>query len=106
PAAVHNTLNKRHAERQQRHAELALRRSEEQYRLITENTRDLIVLLDLQFRFLYASPSFESVLGRPPGRVSGMPCLELLHPEDHRLLKETLDEALFFHEARQAELRM
>jgi PAS domain S-box-containing protein len=91
--------------RERRTAEHALRRSEEQYRLITENTRDLICLLDLQFNFLYASPSFEQVLGRPVKDLLGTYCAELIHPEDARVLKETLDEALFFRESRNAELR-
>ncbi len=106
PAAVHNALTKRRAERERRQAEIALRQSEAQYRLITENTRDLIILVDLEFQLLYASPSLESVLGRPPAPLVGTSCLDLLHPDDHRQLRETLDEALFFHEARQAELRL
>ena len=105
PAAVQNTITKRLAERERKATEQALRRSEEQYRLITENTRDLVSLLDLNFAFLYASPSFQIVLGHQPSQMIGMACADWLHPGDHRLLKETLDEALFFREARHAELR-
>ncbi len=57
PAALRKTLKKRQADRERREAESALRRSEEKYRLITDNTRDLICLLDLEGHFLYASPS-------------------------------------------------
>jgi PAS domain S-box-containing protein len=102
---VQKTLNKQRAERERKAAEEALRRSEEHYRLITENTRDLICLLDLQFSFLYVSPSFEQVLGRPVKDLLGARATGLIHPEDAVVLKETLDEALFFREGRNAELR-
>ncbi len=105
PSALLNALKKKEAEREKLNTEAAFRRSEEQYRLITENTRDLICLLDLQFRFLYASPSFQSVLGHPPKDLIQTSCLALIHPDDEAVLRETLDEALFFREGRNAELR-
>jgi len=105
PGAVQQSLRKHRADRQRKEAELALRRSEEQYRLITENTRDLICLLDLEFTFLYASPSFELVLGREVSHLLGTRCGDLVHKDDVRVFKETLDEALFFREARNVELR-
>ena len=105
PSAVQRTLTKYRAENQREATEAALRRSEAQYRLITENTRDLICLLDLDGNFLYATPSFELVLGIPSGNLLGSTCAMLIHPDDARAFKETMDEALFFHESRTAELR-
>ena len=55
PSAVQNTLRKMEAERERIATEQAFHKSEELYRLITENTRDLICLLDLQLNFIYAS---------------------------------------------------
>jgi len=106
PGAVQQSLRKHRADRQRTEAELALRRSEEQYRLITENTRDLICLLDLEFTFLYASPSFELVLGREVKQLLGTRSGDLVHKDDVRVLEETLDEALFFREGRNVELRL
>ncbi|WP_338453379.1 EAL domain-containing protein [Niallia oryzisoli] len=40
-----------------------LKRSEEKYRLITENSSDLIVTIDKEGNLLYASPSYTSFLG-------------------------------------------
>ena len=105
PTSVERTLKKRRQDRERKQTELALRQSEEQYRLITENTRDLVCLLDLDGRFLYASPSFALVLGRAVESLLGTRCAELVHQEDGRAFKETLDEALFFREVRNAELR-
>ena len=105
PQAVRKTLLKKNAERERAAAESALRQSEEQYRLITENTRDLICLLDPRGELLYVSPSFQLVLGHDLGQFPGTRCEEWVHPEDTRLLRETLDEALFFREGRNTELR-
>jgi len=105
PSAVHRTLTKYQTENKRQLTEAALRRSEEQYRLITENTRDLICLLDLDGNFLYATPSFDLVLGLRVEQLLSSKCATLIHPEDARAFKETLDEALFFHESRTAELR-
>ncbi len=105
PSAVQRTLRKHRSERDRQHTEAALRRSEEQYRLITENTRDLICLLNLDGNFLYATPSFELVLGATVDELLTSECRTLIHPDDARAFKETLDEAQFFRESRTAELR-
>ncbi len=105
PSAVQRTITKCRADNQPPATETALRRSEEQYRLITENTRDLICLLDLDGNFLYATPSFELVLGIPAGNLLASTCTTLIHPDDARAFRETMDESLFFHESRTAELR-
>lgn len=105
PVAVQRTLRKQQTERQHLAAEEALRRSEEQFRLITENTRDLICLLDLDGNLLYAAPSFSQVLGIPADSLLGSACGPLVHPDDGRAFKETLHESLFFRETRTAELR-
>ncbi|MDQ6814616.1 MAG: PAS domain S-box protein, partial [Bacteroidota bacterium] len=44
-------------------SEYKLRKSEEQYRLISENSNDLIGIHNLQKEFLYVSPSCKQVLG-------------------------------------------
>ncbi len=105
PTAVEKALKKHRLERERRETESAFRRSEEQYRLITENTRDLICLLDLEGLFIYACPSFESVLGRPVAELLGSKCAPLIHPDEARIFKETLDESLFFRESRTADMR-
>jgi two-component system cell cycle sensor histidine kinase/response regulator CckA len=46
-----------------KHAEEALRRSEQRFRSLIEHSSDLILLVDASRRFSYLSPSFESALG-------------------------------------------
>src|SRR6185436_11393206 len=92
PSAMQNALRKKEAERNKEAVENALKQSEAQYRLITENTRDLICLLDGQNRFLYASPSYELVLGYRPNELLGTDCFELIHPGDLALARRAAEQ--------------
>ncbi|HET6961154.1 MAG TPA: PAS domain S-box protein [Terriglobia bacterium] len=68
--------------RERRHAMEQLRHSEERYRLLADNSLDLIALLDLKGNLIYASPSHETVLGYDPAWLVGRGFSVLLHPED------------------------
>lgn len=105
PSALQNALRKKEAERHKEAAESALKQSEAQYRLITENTRDLICLLDAQNRFLYASPSYELVLGYKPAGLIGTDYFQLIHPEDAARARTALEQARRQKRQRTAELR-
>lgn len=65
-----------------------LRQSEEQYRFITENARDLIVLIDADTRFFYVSPSYTDALGYPREQILQMNPIDLIHPEDLKRMDE------------------
>lgn len=68
---------------EQKRVEKALRIRESQYRIITENTQDLIRVIDTNNMVEYASPSHKSVLGYSPDRYEGHLIFEMMHPEDH-----------------------
>jgi len=106
PSALRNMVRKHKAERDRADTEMALRRMRDQYQLIAENTRDLVCLLDLQMHFMYASPSFQRVLGHVPKELRATDCRDLLHPDDGAAMREVLDEAIFFRESRTVELRL
>jgi PAS domain S-box-containing protein len=77
---------------QRRFAE-ALRESAERYRLIVDNTSDLIVKTDGEGCILYASPAWCSLFGRTAEDVTGQRFVPLVHEED-RLIAETAIERL------------
>ena len=69
------------------HAVMALRESEDRYRALTENAKDLITELDEAGRFRYVSPTSVEILGFAPGDLEGKSFEHLvrsdtIHPED------------------------
>lgn len=62
--------------------EATLRDSEELYRLITDNTSDLICMLDEDTHYLYVSPSYTQMLGYSPAILIGRLATEFIHPND------------------------
>ena len=72
----------------QRYANEALRKSEEQLRLITENTSDniAIVTFDLKATYIYVNPSVKSLLGYDPKDLLGNSFFDFIHPEDKKIL--------------------
>jgi PAS domain S-box-containing protein len=67
---------------EQKEAELALHQSEARYRLLAENSQDLIGLNNLDGTFVYASPAYERLLGYSQAEIFALPPQELIHPND------------------------
>jgi two-component system NtrC family sensor kinase len=59
-----------------------LRKSEEQFRLITENVADLIAIVDREGHRLYNSPSYERLLGYTRDELNATLAFTQIHPED------------------------
>jgi PAS domain S-box-containing protein len=63
-------------------AEVALQESEKRYRLLADNSQDLIALHNLDGTFVYASPAYEWLLGYSQEELFTSPPTTLLHPDD------------------------
>jgi PAS domain S-box-containing protein len=63
-------------------AEEALRQSENKFRALVENMSDVIFTVDLDGKFTYISPSWETVLGYSVEDFLGMSGMVLVHPAD------------------------
>jgi diguanylate cyclase (GGDEF)-like protein/PAS domain S-box-containing protein len=68
--------------------------SEERYRLIAENSRDLIQLLNRDGDITYASPSHSKVLGRSPSEIEGNPIERNVHSESITEFEEVLSQVM------------
>jgi PAS domain S-box-containing protein len=83
----------------------ALHESEERYRLIAENTSDLISLIDQQGAYVYASPSYTTILGYTPIELIGKTLADYIHHEDRLLLDKQLSDFVEYKSS-QATLRV
>ncbi len=73
----------------------ALRRSEQRYRLISDNSNDVIWLLDLpDLRFSYISPSVERLRGWSAEEIMAQPLTAALTPESLQRVDAALQRGL------------
>ena len=70
-----------------------LRKSEELYRLITENAVDLIAIVQTQGRWIYHSPSYQRLLGYSAGEIAASTFFDQIHPEDRERVITTVHRA-------------
>lgn len=83
----------------------ALRRSEESYRLIAENAADLIGMVDQECRWLYTSPSYQSVLEADELAV-GADAFRKVHPDDAEQARRAVARASLAAKPRELALRL
>jgi PAS domain S-box-containing protein len=105
PSAVLNALEKKKTEQEKVKTEQALRHSEELYRLITENTSDLICMLDKEGNYEYVSPSHQVMLGYTAEELNGKNCFSLVHPDDCERVKKSVLDSLQLSREERVDLR-
>jgi diguanylate cyclase (GGDEF)-like protein/PAS domain S-box-containing protein len=70
-----------------KHAETALRESEARYRLMAENSTDMICRTSLRGKILYISDAVRRLLGYEPAELLGQSVFTFIHPDDHHIIR-------------------
>ncbi|WP_338788362.1 EAL domain-containing protein [Metabacillus sp. FJAT-53654] len=90
---------------QLKETEKALRKSQEMYRLMAENMKDLVSIYDVNGTMVYASPSHENVLGYPPSHFEGRKIYSLFPEADQNMHKFSFMEMVKTKQASQKEIK-
>ncbi len=75
-------------------AEMALRASEEHFRVIVENNFDGIAFLDRDRKILYVSPSYKQLNGLNAEEMIGKSGVGTIHPDDRTYVAESFQKLL------------
>ncbi|PKL07234.1 MAG: hypothetical protein CVV53_00555 [Spirochaetae bacterium HGW-Spirochaetae-9] len=81
-------------------------RDEENYRLLAENSTDLIMRISIEGICLYVSPASVELLGYEPGALEGRYAFDFIHPLDRKSVAEALEPEILFRSHRRIECRL
>jgi PAS domain S-box-containing protein len=77
---------------EEKRAEEALRKSEEQYRLLIERQKEGLTIIDLEERFVFCNPAGEEVFGVPRGGLVGRNVREFTTLEAFELIRKQTEK--------------
>ena len=72
----------------------ALRKNEERFRTLIEDSSEALLLLDADGKVLYASSSVQAVSGYTPEERVGSRANTVLHPDDRALVRRAFEQSL------------
>jgi PAS domain S-box-containing protein len=70
-----------------------LNESQALFRLLIENSSDLISVFDQRRRRVYSSPAYQRMLGYTAEELQAAPAFALIHPDDRSAIDRALDDA-------------
>ncbi|MEZ5143712.1 MAG: PAS domain S-box protein [Acidimicrobiales bacterium] len=68
-------------------AEEALRRHDERFRALVQNSEDAVVVIGGDGEISYASPAATTIFGRPPGEDGTFSAFQFIHPDDEEQVR-------------------
>jgi len=81
-----------------RELEEQLKKSEEKYRLFTDNATDLITIVDSKFKIEYINPVHKKIMGYEFNDLVGTKAFTLIHPDDLENVLQAFKTLLERHE--------
>lgn len=77
-----------------KHAEEALREKEQLFRLITENMSDTVWLMNMNFKYIYVSPSMVKNRGYSMEELNEIPMEGIMTPESYKMVISLIREEM------------
>ncbi len=84
----------------------ALRESEERFRALTEQSTDIILIVDPSGQIKYASPSVQAVLALHGSSLAGTNLMHLVHPDDFARTMSTVPRSVAYRQNPIVEFRL
>ncbi len=94
PSAVRRAVDEASERVKLRQTEAELARREKYFRTLTENSLDVLSIVDREGIFTYVSPSIEHTLGWMPSELTGQSSFTRVHPDDLPRLMESFQNLL------------
>lgn len=92
--AVRRALRESAEHKQRLRAEQELLRREKYFRVVSENSLDIVSLVDREGNFTYCTPAVERLLGYDPQKLMGTNAFALLHPDDVERVKNEFQHSI------------